>query len=136
MGIAVAYSANFEATNLGFSSPNITNHAKGLLAEKTAATFLKLHGYNIVGQRIKYKCGEIDILGKKGEEYYIFEVKFRKNFANSMECISTKSLKRSANAFFTYASENNIEYEQIHCKAIVFRGVKPEIIDIDAVDFE
>ena len=106
----------------------------GINAEKDALGILK--DYEIVGQRIKTKFGEIDILAKKNNAFYIFEVKSRKTERDALESLNSKQIKRCIQAFFSYVQINNIEYEQIFIKLITVVKNKIKIIDIDILDFE
>ncbi len=115
----------------------ITHHKIGLISEEIAKKFLQLKGYKIIAQRIKYRCGEIDILACKNQNYYIIEVKKRDTSIDAISSISSKSMKRSVNTFFVYAQENNLIYDQIYFKGIILNNFfVPKLIDIDTFDFD
>jgi len=91
----------------------------------------------IIAQRIKYRCGEIDILACKNQNYYIIEVKKRDTSIDAISAISSKSMKRSVNTFFVYAQENNLIYDQIYFKCIILNNFfVPKLIDVDTFDFD
>ena len=110
------------------------NYETGLNAEKLAITYLK--GYEIIGHRIKTKFGEIDILAKKNNDFYIIEVKSRKKETTAMEALSQKQMKRCINAFFSFANANSINYSQIFIKLIIIVKEQIKMIDIDTLDFQ
>lgn len=118
-----------------------TNYQKGVEAEKLAYDLLIKNKFHIVGTRIKNKAGEIDILAKKTDseiktmnDYYIFEVKKRKTIEQAKEAITIRQLNRSINAFFLYAQDQNIAFENIYLKAIIITQNKMRIIRINSLD--
>lgn len=113
----------------------MTNHAVGLAFENVAKFYLRCNKFNIIDSRIKYKCGEIDILANKGDDMYIFEVKKRKSYDDAIMALNPKGLKRSINAFFQHQEKHNLKYNEVFIKGIVFdESVYPQIVDIDDVD--
>ena len=102
-----------------------TSYQKGIEAEKLAYDFLIKNNFEIIGTRIKNKAGEIDILAKLTADYYIFEVKNRKTIDEGKEAITIKQINRSINAFFLYAQDKNIEFENIFLKSILFELLIP-----------
>jgi len=116
-----------------------TNHQKGLDAEKLACEYIQQNGFIIIGTRIKTKFGEIDILAKANDkhstnDYYIFEVKTRKEENTAYESVGLHQIQRSINAFFVYAQANNIEFEQIYLRAILVIGNNIQVVDIDTLE--
>jgi len=113
----------------------MTSYETGKIFESVAKFYLICSGFRIIGQRIKNRHGEIDILGQKGQDLYIFEVKKRQKKDQAIAAISKKGLERSINAFFEYEAKNQLKYRQIFVKGIVFdHSVFPEIIDINSLD--
>ena len=51
--------------------------ARGRRAETIAAWWLRLHGYRILGQRVRNPRGEIDIVARRGRVVAFVEVKAR-----------------------------------------------------------
>ena len=50
---------------------------RGRRAERIAAWWLRLHGYRILGQRVRNPRGEIDIVARRGRVVAFVEVKAR-----------------------------------------------------------
>ena len=67
---------------------------KGILGELFAALILLCKGFWILKRRYKTKCGEIDIIAKKGDLITFIEVKFRQDLESGYMAISNKQLKR------------------------------------------
>ncbi|MFH1454805.1 MAG: YraN family protein [bacterium] len=67
----------------------------GNLGEDLACRFLMKHGFDIVDRNYLKKCGEIDIIAKKGSELHFIEVK-----SVSCETISSVSDETSNNNGF------------------------------------
>ena len=67
---------------------------KGILGEIFAALILLCKGFWILKRRYKTKCGEIDIIAKKGNLIAFVEVKFRQGVESSYMAITDKQLKR------------------------------------------
>jgi putative endonuclease len=111
-----------------------TSYQKGIEAEKLAYDFLIKNNFEIIGTRIKNKAGEIDILAKLSADYYIFEVKNRKTIDEGKEAITIKQINRSINAFFLYAQDKNIEFENIFLKAIIITKTKMRLVNIDSIE--
>ncbi len=116
-----------------------TNYQKGIEAENLACEYISRNKFTIIGQRIKNKAGEIDILAKRmlqneENDYYIFEVKTRKNIDSAKEAVGIHQINRSINAFFLYAQENNIHFEQIYLRAVLVIGKTVQVVDIDTLD--
>lgn len=118
-----------------------TTYDKGIEAENLACTYLQKNKFCIIGKRIKNKEGEIDILAQKiinnkheQKDYYIFEVKARKSFEIAGQSIYMHQINRSINAFYIYAQEKNIEFEQIYIMAILVSGKSLQIVNIDELD--
>lgn len=62
--------------NLANYMENLThNNQIGKLGEDLACRFLVKHGYEILERNYLKKCGEIDIVAKKGDEIHFVEVK-------------------------------------------------------------
>ena len=109
------------------------NYEIGIHAEKIALSIL--HDYQIIGQRIKTKFGEIDILAKKNDAFYIFEVKSRKTQIDALECLNKRQIQRCIDAFFSWAQKTQTVYNQIFIKLITVVNHQPKIVDINILDF-
>ncbi len=71
---------------------------RGRHAEKTAARFLRLKGWRILGERVKTPRGEVDLIAKRGALVAFVEVKARTKMADLEQSIDQRRLKRVADA--------------------------------------
>ncbi|WP_273789729.1 YraN family protein [Bartonella sp. ML70XJBT] len=67
---------------------------RGVRAEKLAAWWLRFKGFHIAEMRFKTKCGEIDLIARRGNLVLIVEVKARSTLAEAMEAVSRMNEKR------------------------------------------
>lgn len=81
-------------------------YEKGVMAEETAAQFLRAKGYEILAERYKTGYGEIDLVVAKDEYLVAVEVKARKSIAEAMAAVSPRSRKRIENALLHFVMEN------------------------------
>lgn len=51
--------------------------ARGRKAERRAAWWLRLHGWRILGQRLRVPVGEVDLIARRGHTVAFIEVKWR-----------------------------------------------------------
>ena len=77
-------------------------YKRGLKAEKLAAVFLKIKGYDILAQRFKTPVGEIDLIARKGETLVIAEVKQRGSVEDALESVTPKMRRRIEQAALYY----------------------------------
>lgn len=82
-------------------NPKQRAYLRGKSAEKIAAFYLRLKGYEILEQRFKTSVGEIDLLARKGKTLIAIEVKRRDN------------LEKAALAL-THFQKNRIERALLH----------------------
>lgn len=75
-----------------------STEAKGYWGELCACIVLICKGFSIVARRYKTKCGEIDIIAKKGDLLIFVEVKARKDDEKCFIAITPKQMKRVQNA--------------------------------------
>jgi putative endonuclease len=66
----------------------------GRRAEWTAALWLMLKGYRILGFRLKTPQGEIDLLAVKGPVLAVVEVKRRGSLEEALECVEAEQRER------------------------------------------
>jgi putative endonuclease len=71
---------------------------QGRTGETIAAWWLRLHGWRIVGERIKTRVGEVDLIAKRGRTLAFVEVKMRTTEAGLALAIDEPRLKRVAAA--------------------------------------
>ena len=70
----------------------------GRLAEAVAACWLRLHGWKILGRRVRTPVGEVDIIARRGRTLAFVEVKGRATRAELDIAIDRHRLKRVAAA--------------------------------------
>ena len=63
-----------------------------------ASRTLRLRGYRIVGRRLRYPVGEIDIVARRGQTLAVIEVKARRNLKDAAEAVSRKQQNRITRA--------------------------------------
>ncbi|MET3560740.1 putative endonuclease [Bartonella japonica] len=67
---------------------------RGVRAEKWAAWWLRFKGFHIAEIRFKTKCGEIDLIARRGNLVLIVEVKARSTLAEAIAAVSWRNEKR------------------------------------------
>lgn len=67
---------------------------RGLWAERLARWLLQAKLYRIVGERVKTRGGEVDILARKGKTLIIVEVKARQTLEGAADAITSKQWAR------------------------------------------
>jgi uncharacterized protein (TIGR00252 family) len=80
----------------------------GRKAEKAAATYLEMRGYQIIEQNWRRPRCEIDIIACKDEVIYFVEVKYRRNDnqGGGLEAITPSKLKRMRYAADSWRQES------------------------------
>ncbi len=71
---------------------------RGRRAEMLAAWWLRLHGWRIVGQRVRNPRGEVDLIARRGRTLAFVEVKARVKAENLATAIDERRLRRVAAA--------------------------------------
>ncbi len=71
---------------------------RGRRAETLAAWWLRLHGWRIVGQRVRNPRGEVDLVARRGKTLAFVEVKARVKDSDLAIAIDARRLKRVAAA--------------------------------------
>lgn len=71
---------------------------RGRQAEKTAARFLRLKGWQILAERVRTPKGEVDLIAKRGNLVAFVEVKARSKAQDLDNAIDQRRLKRVADA--------------------------------------
>ncbi len=71
-----------------------TSRGSGRRAEWVAAAWLMLHGWQILGFRLKSRNGEIDILARRGKVLAVVEVKRRATIEAAMGAIGAEQHAR------------------------------------------
>lgn len=71
---------------------------RGRRGENFAAWWLRLHGWRIIGQRVKTPRGEIDLIARRGRMVVFVEVKWRGTVKHLDQSIDEYRLRRVAAA--------------------------------------
>lgn len=89
----------------------------GVSGELMAERFLVSKGLVIVGRRVWYKRGEIDLVARQGEEWVFVEVKTRKGDAcgSAAEAFTPEKARRMRRAVEMYVYENSLANAVIRC---------------------
>ena len=72
--------------------------ARGRRAERRAAWWLRLHGWRIVGERLRVSAGEVDLVARRGRTLAFVEVKWRERPEDLDLAIDERRLRRVAAA--------------------------------------
>ncbi|WP_077147594.1 YraN family protein [Sphingopyxis sp. KK2] len=72
--------------------------ARGRKAERRAAWWLRLHGWRILGQRLRVPVGEVDLVARRGRTVAFIEVKWRDRAKDLDLAIDHYRLRRVAAA--------------------------------------
>jgi putative endonuclease len=86
----------------------MTSFSTGRQAETAAAQFLRTNSYQILGQNLRTRTYEIDIIAEKSGVLYFVEVKYRKNDATGggLDYITQRKLKQMHYGAEMWLSEN------------------------------
>jgi putative endonuclease len=71
---------------------------RGQWGERRAAWWLRLHGWRIIGERVKVRAGEVDLIARRGRMTAFIEVKTRATQAELDLAIDQYRLRRVAAA--------------------------------------
>ena len=71
---------------------------EGRLAEHTAAWWLRLKGYRILGSRVRTPVGEIDLIVQRGPTTCFVEVKQRRSLEAALHAVTPTQRERIARA--------------------------------------
>ncbi len=72
--------------------------ARGRKAERRAAWWLRLHGWRILGERLRVAAGEVDLIARRGRIVAFIEVKWRERPEDLDLAIDQYRLRRVAAA--------------------------------------
>ncbi|MBA3940168.1 MAG: hypothetical protein C0520_03045 [Sphingopyxis sp.] len=72
--------------------------ARGRRAERRAAWWLRLHGWRILGERLRVPAGEVDLVARRGKTLAFIEVKWRDRAEDLDLAIDHYRLRRVAAA--------------------------------------
>lgn len=71
---------------------------RGRTAEAICVAWLMLHGYQIIGRRLRTPVGEIDIAARRRRTLAIIEVKARADRRRALESVSLRQRRRLVRA--------------------------------------
>ena len=76
--------------------------------EEIAKLYLQKNGYQIIGENLHSRFGEIDLVGKKGNDIFFIEVKRRKNknFGSALESVTEQKKKKVLKTAEYYTLKN------------------------------
>lgn len=103
---------------------------RGRMGEAEAAMFLSQHGWRIVGERVKTRAGEIDLVAKRSGLVAFVEVKWRARSASLADAIDERRLRRVAAAAECVWQDYATQGEDIRIDVILLSpGRKPVHIE-------
>ncbi len=70
----------------------------GRLAEFIARMWLRLHGWRIIGQRVRTPVGELDIIARRGRQIAFVEVKQRRTLEEATQALLPQQRRRIGRA--------------------------------------
>lgn len=70
----------------------------GHWAEVLCIVDLALRGYRVIGRRVRYPVGEIDIVARRGGTLAVIEVKARRSAGDAADAVSPRQRRRVARA--------------------------------------
>ncbi len=78
---------------------------RGHWGEHIAAIWLILHGWRILGRRIRVRAGEVDIIARRGRKIAFVEVKTRRRASDLDLAIDAQRLRRVRAAAIALADQ-------------------------------
>jgi putative endonuclease len=99
---------------------------RGQYAEMRAKAFLHQQGVHIIGHNVRFKGGEIDLIGRLDEWLIFFEIKYRSNtlFGEPLETLKPKQIERIRHSAALYLLQHP-EYQSLACRFDVV-GILPK----------
>ena len=79
---------------------------QGRRAEKTAARWLRLHGWRILAERVRTPRGEVDLIARRGRLVAFVEVKARPTYTQAASSVSPGQRRRIVRAAAHYIAAN------------------------------
>ncbi|MEM6625782.1 MAG: YraN family protein [Pseudomonadota bacterium] len=99
---------------------------EGRLAERVAALWLVLKGYQILALRARTPVGEVDVIAKKGRLLAFVEVKARATLDDALQAVTPKAWARIAQAAAVWtARRSDLSDCDWRYDLIAARGVRP-----------
>lgn len=99
------------------------NLKTGSAGEMIAKKYLEKKGYKIIEQNYKTKYGEIDLIGRKGKEFVIIEVRTKtgEDFGTPEESLTKKKIKKVWLNALAYAGKNGIGNYRVDAVCVVLK---------------
>ncbi|EKD79507.1 MAG: hypothetical protein ACD_41C00052G0003 [uncultured bacterium] len=99
-------------------------HMTGKRGEDQAVEYLTQHGYAILERNWFKRIGEIDIIARKGDVIYFFEVKTRSGlkYGHPFEAISQYRIRMIKRLGAVYVSDHQLSYRALAVGAIGIVG--------------
>lgn len=94
---------------------------QGRSGERIAAWWLRLHGWQIRGQRVRTPRGEVDIIARRGKTLAFIEVKSRGDRAALALAIDEYRLRRVVDAAQAVVARYGVGAEEIRIDVILVR---------------
>ncbi len=92
---------------------------RGRRAEAIAAWWLRLHGWRILGQRVRNPRGEVDLVARRGRTLAFIEVKARVKDADLATAIDAYRLRRVAAAAESLVYKYNKGTDEVRIDVIL-----------------
>lgn len=95
-------------------------HVTGKAGEDQAAEYLQQNGYTILDRNVNMRIAEIDIIARKGDAIYIFEVKTRSGtrYGHPFHAISRRKLQSLRRCGLAYVTYHHLAYSALALGAI------------------
>ena len=95
-----------------------------------ACGFLAKHGYQIIDRNYHCQGGEVDIVAKKGDEYYFVEVKTRVSIVCGYpeEAFDTAKQYRVEEAALDYLAKKELEIDSWQLALVCVRVLKDNVV--------
>lgn len=94
---------------------------RGRRGELSAALWLSLKGYRILGRRVRTPFGEIDLAARRGGVLAIVEVKARPSLAAGLESVGPRQQQRLERAAVWYAGAHGLSGLALRLDVVVTR---------------
>jgi len=94
---------------------------QGRTGERIAAWWLRLNGWSILGERVKTKVGEVDLIARRGRALAFVEVKTRATAADLALAIDERRLQRVAAAAHSLIARYGRDADEISIDVILIR---------------
>ncbi len=109
--------------------------AKGQLGEDAVCALLTKRGHEILCRNYRKRCGEIDIISRKGEYIVFTEVKTRKqhSMVSGAEAVDNRKISKIVLTADKYLSENELDLQPRYdiAEVTITWGDAPAVIRID-----